>query len=150
MSYSYLRRRHPPVRGGRSPGRAGRTASGRRPHQSTSSCMGRDAVCQTELRSFQYAKHHPIPKLHRCGFALVSIRIRTPRFISVRIRILGANQMRIYAEPDHGQNLPYLNFIFLLFRAKMPVLGSKIFLVVTVCTLYNSIYLKFVNYPLIF
>ncbi len=76
--------------------------------------------------------------------------VSDPRFISVRIRILGAKQMRIYADPDNDQNLLSLNFIFLFFRTKMPVLGSKIFLVVTVCTLYKSIYLKFVHYPLIF
>jgi hypothetical protein len=50
LSHSYLRRRHPPGRAGRSPGRAGRTASGRRPHQSTSSCIGRNAVGQNEPR----------------------------------------------------------------------------------------------------
>jgi hypothetical protein len=53
--------------------------------------------------------------------------------------------MRIYADPDHDQNLPSINFIFLLFRKKVPVLGSKIFLVFTVC--YNTIYFTIRNIP---
>jgi hypothetical protein len=39
-----------------------------------------------------------------CGSALVSIRIQIQLFISMRIRVKGAESMRIHAEPDPGSD----------------------------------------------
>ncbi len=50
-----------------------------------------------------------------CGSALVFVGIRIQLFATMRIRIQGAKQIQIHADPDPGQSLPSLKDEFFVY-----------------------------------